>query len=268
MTFALWLLVIYLTALAAMYFLQRRLMYFPQRAIESPAHYGLTDFQDVPLRSADGVALHAWYRVPNPGRPLVAYFHGNAWNLSNRVPIFDALARQGFGVLAVSYRGYGASEGAPHETGIFDDARAAMHYAMSQGFEPSKMVLYGESLGTGVAVRMASEFGAGVLALQSPYTSVAGRAAEIYWFVPVRWLIHDKFESIGVLKTLNIPLLVFHGENDRTIPVSHGRAMLDASGGHKSGVFFPNVDHTDFDCNVLAQHLSVFADQYLHGAAR
>lgn len=263
MTILLSLLTAYAIPVSAMYLLQRKLMYFPDRKIAAPAEYGLEGFDDIRLTSPDGARLQAWYRKPDVGKPLLVYFHGNASHLGNRAGMFAALAANGFGILGLSYRGYGLSEGSPDEQGVMDDARTAMRYALSLGYQPHQLVLYGESLGTGVAVRMASEFDTGALALQSPYTSVIGRAADIYWYIPVRWLIKDKFESLAFLQKLHVPTIIFHGERDTTIPISHGHAMLAAPQGVKEGVFFPDVGHTDFDSATVTAKLFAFVQKHL-----
>lgn len=248
----------YAVIVGAMVVLQRKLMFFPDRNIAAPADYGLQGFEDIRYASADGTRLQAWYRAPDQGRKLIIYFHGNASNLGNRAGMFAAFAQAGYGVLGLSYRGYGRSEGSPAEAGMMDDARSTLKQAADLGYTKNDLVLYGESLGTGIAVRMADEFGAGVLALQSPYTSVAGRAAEIYWWIPVRWLIKDKFESLGYIAQLEIPTLIFHGELDRTIPMRHGKTILDAAKGPKQGVFYPNVGHTEFDPADVTRALNDF----------
>lgn len=249
----------YLMILVAMFVFQRNLMYLPGKEINAPQIYGLGGFSDVSIKSADGILLQLWVRPAAIHFPTIIYFHGNAANLANRAGIYAALANKGFGVIALSYRGYGKSAGSPSEQGIYDDARAAIAYATQQKNIPlSQIILYGESLGSGVAVQMANEYPVAAVVLQSPYTSVATRAAEIYSFLPVQWLIKDRFDSIDKIASIKAPLLVFHGERDRTIPVAHGRAIFEKAAVPKQAYYFPDVDHMDFDPGVLAGHVLDF----------
>lgn len=252
---------IYAALVGLMFFFQRRLMYFPEKHPATPESAGLSGIENLTLSSEDGTRLQAWYIASRNDMPVVVYFHGNAGTLLNRAATLRALADEGFGVLAVSYRGYGNSDGSPSQTGIYSDARTAIRHAQSLGYSINDLVLFGESLGTGVAVKMASEFPVRAVALQAPYTSVAERAAEIYRFIPVKFLIRDQFASQTHLRELETPLIIFHGETDITIPARHGRTMLETSPAkHKIGHFFPNVGHTEFDVVVQARLLREFIE--------
>lgn len=254
--------VIYGAVVAAMCLFQRQLMYYPDKRMKPPTHYGLADMTAVPVTTADNVTLTAWTHPAKPGMPTIVYFHGNAGHLGYRAFKFRPFIAAGFGLVAVSYRGYGTSAGEPSENGLYEDARAAIKLALSMpGVSEKRLVLYGESLGSGVAVQMATEFGVGGLALEAPYTSVVDRAAEIYPFVPVRYLIRDRFESLKKIRDVKAPLLVFHGERDKIIPIRHGKLLLAYAGEPKRGVFFPTVGHTDFDMREVTDTLLSWARQ-------
>jgi uncharacterized protein len=252
----------YLALVGGMYVFQRKLMYMPDRNIAAPEQYGLTGFADLHVTSPSGHKLQLWYREAKPGFPTIVYYHGNASHLGARAEKFGALAGRGFGLLALSYRGYGKSEGSPDEQGIYSDARAAIEFLNNQGIEDKQILLFGESLGSGVAVQMATEHTVGALVLEAPYTSVSGRAAEIYYFVPVKYLIHDKYHSIDKIAMVRAPLLIFHGELDATIPISHGRALYEAANNPKKSFFFPHIGHTDFESDVISQHVLDFAREH------
>lgn len=257
------LLIIYGLVLAYLYLMQRHLIYMPDKAIAAPAEYGLAGFKDVRTLTADGLHVQLWHCPAANGFPTVLYLHGNASHLGNRAGILSALAERGFGVLGLSYRGYGKSEGSPTEIGLYEDARAAVRFLTEiQHLPLSQIVLYGESLGSGVAVQMATEFAVGGLVLQSPYTSVAGRAAEIYFYIPVRLLIKDRFDSIDKIARVTSPLLIFHGERDDTIPIAHGKALLALARAQKKAFFFPQVSHNDFDSGVISAHVLDFAKEH------
>jgi fermentation-respiration switch protein FrsA (DUF1100 family) len=256
-------LLLYALLIAGMFKFQRQLMYLPNRAIDPPAHYGLEGFADLRAKSSDGVTVQVWYRAAKPGMPTIVYFHGNAAHLGNRAGKFAAFAHDGFGVLALGYRGYGASEGSPTEEGIYNDARAAIAFATKEKNIPlSHIMLYGESLGSGVATQMATEYAVGALVLEAPYTSVVNRAAEIYFYVPVRFLIHDHYDSIGKIGKVKAPVLIFHGMEDITIPAAHGKAILAAANEPKKAYFFPHIGHTNFDSGLISAHVLEFAKEH------
>lgn len=250
--------ILYLGICAFMWAMQRSLMYHPYIALDGPASYGL-DFEDIRFQAADGVALRAWYRAPHPGYPLLVYFHGNAGNLANRAHVYQTLAGAGYGVFALSYRGYGGSGGVPGEAGFYADGRAAIAYARDELNIPvSQMVAYGESIGTGVATQMAGEFDLAALVLWAPFTSLENRAAEIYPWLPVRLLLKDRFDSIGKIGSLRMPVLIMHGEQDNIIPPEHGKALLAAAPEPKQGEFFSGIGHNDFPAEYIMPVLNDF----------
>lgn len=256
------LVILYVTLVCLMYVFQRNIMYLPETNIQSPAHYGLHGFTEEFI-PGESVMLQLWHSPAKEHFPTVVYFHGNAGHIGDRAAILGALANKGFGVLAVNYRGYGKSHGSPTEEGIYHDARAALRYATETLSLPlGKIMLYGESLGTGVATHMATEFPVAALILQAPYKSVSGRAAEIYYFIPVNLLIKDKFSSISKIHKVKAPLLIFHGEQDPTIPVEHGKAMFEAATSIKRAHFMPGVAHNDFDSAVISAHVLDFAKEH------
>lgn len=255
--------VAYLIALTCLYLFQRRLMYFPSTSIASPTSYGLQNTDDLSLRTEDGLTIQAWHHAAKPGMPLLLYFHGNADNLRVRAPKLAAFAEQGFGFLIISYRGFGKSEGSPSETGLYLDAEAAFSYVRDTLHLPTeKIVLYGESLGTGIAVEMATRHKVGGVILEAPYTSVRKRAQELFWWAPAFWLVHDHYDSLSKITDINAPLIVFHGENDQVIPIRHGKRLFNAANEPKIAHYFPNTGHNTFDWDVLATFMAEFCAQF------
>lgn len=247
-----------------MYTLQRFMLYHPNRHIKTPDVYGLEDFSEYFTAAADGTHLQLWYKPSTNNLPMIAYFHGNAGHIGERAYIYRALANQGFGVLALSYRGYGKSQGKPTEAGLYQDARAAIDFLLNEKKIPlSEMIFFGESLGTGVAVQMATEYQMAALVLQSPYISVEDRASELYRYIPVKRLLKDKFRSIDKIGSVTAPVLIFHGERDDVIPVKHGHTLLEAANEPKQAYFFPDVRHNDFDSSLISEHVLAFTRQYL-----
>lgn len=237
----------YLFLAFALFFMQRKILYVPSVGALYPMDSSLIGAETVQLETADGLRLSAWYAPPaKPDWPTIIYFHGNAGNLRDRASRYKMLMDKGFGVLALSYRGYGGNPGTPTEQGLYADARAAVKFALTKEPNAKKLLFYGESLGTGVAIQMASEHAPGALVLEAPYTSVAARAQEIYFFVPTNLLLRDRFDSIGKIRTIHAPVLIFHGEKDAVMPAHHGKKLLEAANEPKKGVFFKDNGHTDF----------------------
>ncbi len=176
-----------------------------------------------------------------PGRALILYFHGNGGSLLNRRERARALTRDGRGLLIISYRGYSGSTGSPSEAGLRVDARTAYRWLAS--YAPGRIVLYGESLGTGVAVRLATEERVGGIILDSPFTSTADVAKTLFWYVPVTLLMRDQFRSIDLVGGLRAPLLVLHGERDGVVPIAQSKLLFEAAPEPKTYVALPDVDH-------------------------
>ena len=226
----------YVGVLALMYFAQRSLMYLPDRTRTPPAAAGLPQAEEITLKTADGERVIAWHVPPHPGKPVVLYFHGNGGALNLRVDRFHKIIAAGVGLVALSYRGYGGSGGRPSEAGLIEDARAA--YAFAAERYPERIALWGESLGTGVAVALAAEKPTTHLILDAPYTSTVDVAADLYWFLPVRLLMRDQFRSDQRIKNVTAPVLILHGEADDIIPIRYGERLLAMIGGKKQMVRF------------------------------
>ena len=243
--------------------LQRVFMYYPATGIQPPEAYGLSRFADVRLQDKDGTHVHAWYAQAHPGYSTFLFFHGNGGNNADRAEYFRALTDAGFGLLALDYRGYGASDGSPSEEGFYEDARAAIEYATrTLHLPPNQIVLYGESIGTGVAVQMATEFPAAAIVLQSPYTSIEALGKERFSWLPVHSLIVDKFDSLSKIASVHAPLLLFHGENDNIIPVEQGKILFAKANEPKEAVFFSLQGHNDLNVGERVKALLAFGHKY------
>jgi fermentation-respiration switch protein FrsA (DUF1100 family) len=250
MTALKWLLVLavagYGGVLALMHVFQRALMYFPDATRVAPAQAGLPQAQEVMLTSSDGERLIAWYVAPRGAKPVVIYFQGNAEGLSARVNRFSWLTADGTGLLALAYRGFGGSTGKPSEQGLIRDAGAAYDFARAR-YPAKRIVLFGESLGTGVAVALASEHEIGGLILDAPYSSIADVGAAAYPFAPVRWLMKDTFRSDERIGRVAAPLLVMHGEQDHIVPIRFAEKLFALAREPKRMVRFPQGGHVNLD---------------------
>lgn len=232
--------------LVLMYVFQRKLMYFPDTTHTAPAQAGLPQAEEVRLTSSDGEKLIAWHVAPRGAKPVVIYFQGNAGALDLRVGRFHWLIEDGTGLLALSYRGYGGSSGSPSEAGLIRDAVAAYDFATAR-YQPARLVLWGESLGTAVAIALAADHKVGGLILDAPFTSAADVGAAAYPFLPVRWLIKDPFRSDRRIARVHAPILVLHGARDRVVPVRFGERLFALANEPKRMVRFPDGTHVDLD---------------------
>ena len=228
------------------YAAQRSLMYYPERLRTPPAAAGLSEAQEAVLDTADGEKVIAWLVPPHAGKPLILYFHGNGGSLRYRADRFRALVAGGNGLVALSYRGYGGSTGSPSEAGLIADAEAAYGFALRQ-VPAERVVVFGELLGTGVAVALAASHKVGAVVLQSPFTSAADIGAMVYWFLPVRLLMKDPFYSDRSIKQVTAPLLILHGERDRVVPLALGERLFALAHEPKRMVRLPFADHVDLD---------------------
>lgn len=228
---------------AFMYVTQRSHQYFPGRQGLTASVAGLRGVEDVKLTSRDGETLQAWFSLAQLGKQTILYFHGNGGEIADRAERFAAYQAQGFGVFFLSYRGYGASTGSPSEEGLINDARAAYDWLMAKGIDSGELMLVGESLGSGVAVQLAAERPVRALALEAPFASAANVAAAAYWWLPVRLLMKDKFESLAVIDKVKAPLLVIHGDVDGVVPLSEGRALFTRANEPKEMVVVPGGSH-------------------------
>jgi fermentation-respiration switch protein FrsA (DUF1100 family) len=243
-----WLLIIVLVGycglLLLVYLGQRALQYFPERARTPPAAAGLPEAEEVVLDSSGGERVIVWHIPPRGEKPVVLYFHGNGGSLRFRVDRFRALAADGTGLIALSYRGYGGSSGRPTEKGLIDDAFATYAFAAAR-YPASRLALWGESLGTGVAVALAAQKPVGRIVLESPFTSIADIAAQIYWFFPVRLLIKDSFRSDLLIGTVTAPFLILHGDKDSIVPIALGDQLYKLITAPKRFVRFPGAGHNE-----------------------
>jgi fermentation-respiration switch protein FrsA (DUF1100 family) len=226
--------VIYVLMISGLAIFQRRLQYFPDRRLVDPAQAGMSGVEDLRFTTDDGEVLVAWYVPAKDGHPLILYFHGNGGALVDRVPRFLALMASGYGFLAISYRGYGGSTGSPTQKGLMEDGETAYLEARARGYDGDRIVLMGESLGTGVAITLAAMHEAAALVLDSPFSSAAAVAAVHYPIFPVNWLMLDRFRSDLAISGVHIPILFLHGDEDDIIPISLAKRLFELANEPKT----------------------------------
>ena len=231
---------------ALMYFAQRSLMYFPERLRTPPSAAGLAEAEEIVLDTADREKVIVWHVPPRGEKPVVLYFHGNGGALRYRADRFRALTADGTGLIALSYRGYGGSTGSPTEAGLIADAAAAYAFAAAR-YPAERIVAWGESLGSGVAIALAATHKFGRLVLEAPFTSAADVGARAYWFLPVRLLMKDQFRSDARIGKVTAPLLILHGARDAVVPIALGERLFALANEPKRFVRFANGGHEDLD---------------------
>lgn len=241
---------IYASICAAFYVMQGRLVYVPARALSyTPRHLGLA-YDEVALTAEDGVRLSAWVVRGSASGRWMLYCHGNGGNLSTHLGSIRTWHRAGLNVLMFDYRGYGRSEGEPFEQGLYRDAEAAWRYLTETlRISPAEIVVYGESLGGGVATWLAEKHAPRALMLKSTFTSVADMGARLYPWLPARLLCRNLFPSVDRVARIDCPILFLHAPDDPLIPYEMGKQLyaasrassrerrwLDVDGGHGAGV--------------------------------
>ncbi len=231
---------------------QSHLVFYPgtgREIIATPIQIGLP-YEDIHLKTSDGISLHGWFVAAPQPRGTVLFLHGNAGNISHRLDSVQMFHRLGYNTLIFDYRGYGNSGGgAPTEQGTYRDAEAAWRYLTEQRHIPScRIVLFGESLGGAVAAWLAARQKPAALVIASGFTSVPDLAQHIYPFLPVRWLARIRYDTREYLRSVTAPVLIAHSPEDDIIPFEHGRALyaaanlpkqfLELAGGHNDGFIF------------------------------
>ncbi len=249
----------YVAVVLAMTLLQRKLMYVPHQDMQSPAEYGLKEFTPGTLRTKDQLEIAYWYAPPKKDAPTILYLHGNAGHLGHRVEFYHQAAARGYGVMALSYRGFGRSQGVPSEQGLYADAYAAIAALNDKYRTPNqRIIVYGESIGTGVAMEVARNNTFKAVVLQAPFTSALARAEEIYFWLPVRWMLWDIYDSLGKAGEVTSPVLVLVGEADTLIPPADSKVLFDAISTRKKFVSFPMIGHNNFEPTATLDALSDF----------
>jgi fermentation-respiration switch protein FrsA (DUF1100 family) len=259
---------VYTALVGALYLIQRDLIYHPAQQMRSPAASGVPEMRPVELAAADGVTVVSWYSPARPGKPTMVFFQGNAGNISDRGvkarPYLDA----GFGLLLAGYRGYGGNPGDPTEQGLYADGRAQLAFLAREGVTPTRWVLYGESLGSGIAVHLAEEQAAktpvGAVVLESPFSSMADAAAIHYPFVPARALVKDRFDSIAKIAGIRSPLLIVHGVEDNVVPVELGKRLFQAARPPKESHWVAGAGHNDLHDRGLAAMVVAFVTKMVN----
>lgn len=219
---------LYLTACLAMFLVQRSILFHPDTRDVALDVGRVPDASVVELITSDDETIKAWWVPPADNSPVYLYLHGNAETLASRDLRLGFLSGEGAGVLAISWRGYGGSTGSPSEAGFRLDASTAYEWLMQQGIAPNRVIVFGESIGTGIAVWLSANRDTGALVLDSAYTAIFRVAQQRYPWLPVKLLSRDPLDSLQWADQITVPVLTFHCTGDRLVPFAMGEELLAA----------------------------------------
>lgn len=240
----------YLVVVLVVFLTQRNMMYVPYQGFPDPAAIGVPDMKVIQVTTKDNLTLNALYKAPdNPSLPVIVLFHGNGGSIAIR----GYRAREfidnspGYGYLLAEYRGYASNPGKPTEEGLYNDARAYMNWlTLDQKVPQNRIVLYGESLGTGIATQMALEYAdAKALILEAPYTTMQAVAQKHMFWLPAYWLVMDRYNNVDKVQQVKMPLLVMHGQKDNVVPYEQGLAVFQNAKTDKRLESFSAGNHVD-----------------------
>ncbi len=234
---------LYIFCLIMAYSFQRHLLYWPSQGYSQTA----PGYQRLTTTTDDGLSLVGWFFPPAPEFPTVLFFHGNAESaiLPARLDKIENYKQLGYGIYIASYRGWDGNHGHPTEQGLYRDARAAITALSKLGIAPQNLILNGESLGTGIAVQMATEFQVKGIILENPYTSIAAAAQYHYKIIPAYWLIKDRYDSLAKISHISAPMLLLNAENDTTVPPAMGPALALKNPIWAKTVAIPGAKHNN-----------------------
>ncbi|NRQ01712.1 alpha/beta hydrolase [Marinobacterium sp. xm-d-530] len=237
---------LYISASAYMYFAQESLIFKPTYETESVEKV-FPGASELFINTPHGNRLQTWYKPAKPGQEILVYLHGNARNMSTRGRLINILSEGDRGLLIFSWGGFGQSTGTPSEVSFYEDARAVFDWlAKEHNLNSSDLIIYGESLGTGVAVQLATERDFKGVILAAPYTSIAQMAADDYPWLPVNLLLKHRFDSIDKVQQVHEPLVILHSTDDDTIPYEQGVTLFEAAEEPKLFMGFEDREHTRF----------------------
>ena len=228
---------------AYMYFNQRKLLYLPSENnyLDDPINF---KYEEVFIKVEKNLKLKSWWIKNNlKNKKTLVFFHGNAGNLSNRTYKLNQLSQLDINILIIAWRSFSGNGGEPSELNLYNDAKKAIQWLNLKGIKNEDIILYGESLGTGVVVELGLENNFDSIILESPFTSMERAAKNIYPWLPVKFLLKDKYDSESKIKKIKIPILIMHGKKDRIVPFKMGKKLHDLANEPKFFYFTENDDH-------------------------
>lgn len=257
----LWIAIGYICVVAFMYIFQRHFTFQP--SAKNPFNADIAPFKPFIYQTPMGLNIRGLYVPAKPDMPTIVYFQGNAGNIGDRLYKTKTFLERGYGFLLVGYRGYSGNPGSPSEENFYQDGRSAIKALGVQGVGYDRIILYGESIGTGVATQMATELPqAKALILEAPFTSTIDIAKRFYWYLPVEKMLSDKFRNDRKVGTLKMPILILHGTRDFTIPDSYGKKLFSyVTSANKKFVELQGAGHGNVYDFGAAEAIHAFLDR-------
>ena len=251
----------YSVILVFTYFYQRNLLYHPSENnyLNEKIFF---DYEEFLISVDDDIDLKSWFIKKNVNKyKTILFFHGNAGNLYNRVYKLNKLNELNVNVLIISWRGFSGNKGSPTEKNLYSDAKKAVKWLNENGINNENIVLYGESLGTGVAVELAQNKKFNSIILESPFTSIANAAKIYYPYLPIELLIKDRYDSINKIKNIKVPIMIMHGKKDDIVPQSMGKELYKKANDPKYS-YFPEDDNHMLEFNEeLLKNVKIFLEK-------
>ena len=235
------LIILYLSICAYMYIFQRNFLYHPYKNNYLRGEKLNAEIKEIFIPSTEGITLKSWFYKNSNNKYTVLFFHGNAGELGNRIYKLNELKNLNLNYLIISWRGFSGNKGSPTEQGLYNDAKSAVEWLEKNNIKKNKIILYGESLGTGVAVEIGQNQDFAGIILESPYTSIVDAAKIYYPYLPVDLILKDKYLSLKKIKNINSPVLLMHGGADIIIPIAMGKKLFNEIQSKKYG-YFPQSD--------------------------
>jgi len=234
---------IYFLVLVFLYFYQRNLLYHPNENNYSEDKISV-DIENVRIKTSDNIELLGWYHEKNlKDFKTLIFFHGNAGSLENRIHKLNHFRDMNINFLIIAWRGFSGNNGNPSEQGLYEDGKSAIDWLIKKGVSEKNLILYGESLGTGVATHLAQNKNFAGVILETPFTSMIDAAKKFYPYIPVKLLLKDKFENYKKIKNINLPILIMHGEVDQLVPFSMGKKIYEIANEPKYSYFTKYDNH-------------------------
>ena len=234
---------IYFLVLVFLYFYQRNLLYHPNENNYSEDKISV-DIENVRIKTSDNIELLGWYHEKNlKDFKTLIFFHGNAGSLENRIHKLNHFRDMNINFLIIAWRGFSGNNGNPSEQGLYEDGKSAIDWLIKKGVSEKNLILYGESLGTGVATHLAQNKNFAGVILETPFTSMIDAAKKFYPYIPVKLLLKDKFENYKKIKNINSPILIMHGEVDQLVPFSMGEKIYEIANEPKYSYFTKYDNH-------------------------
>ena len=256
------LIIAYIVLIIFIYFYQRNLLYHPSENNYQNDKIQF-NYDEIFITVDEEIQLKSWIIKKDFKKfKTLVIFHGNAGHLSNRIYKLNELYKLDINILLISWRGFSGNKGSPTENNLYKDAKAAIKWLNEEGVSNNQIILYGESLGSGVAVEVGKENNFNSIILESPFTSIENSAKIYYPYLPVRLILKDRYDSISKIKMINVPILVMHGEKDDVVPFSMGKELFEKANSPKQSYFTPDDDHMmEFNSSLL-KNIKDFIEKY------